>query len=91
MPSMGSTSERGYGGPHRRTRAAWAKIVDKGGATCWRCEKPIKPGSEWVLGHQDYSGKMLYRGVEHKSCSDRSGQQVRQAADPDPRPPRTRW
>lgn len=92
MPARGSTDARGYGPGHRRLRAKWDRIVQSGGAVCWRCNEAIRPGSEWVLGHVDGSGKALYRGPEHRLCSDRSGQTLsREARDPDPGPPRYRW
>lgn len=90
MPRKGSTDQRGYDAAHRKLRAHWRPLVEAGGVTCWRCDQPIRPGTAWVLGHVDYSNRQLYRGPEHKACSDLSGQQVRQAADPQPRP-RTRW
>lgn len=41
-----------YGSRHQRNRAAWAAIVATGKVTCWRCRRPIEPGTDWDLGHR---------------------------------------
>jgi hypothetical protein len=40
-----------YGAEHRRQRAAWARYVKMGSASCWRCGKHLDPGGKWHLGH----------------------------------------
>jgi hypothetical protein len=64
----GSTSERGYGAAHQRLRAQWAPRVEAGEVDCWRCEKPIEPGSPWHLGHDDVD-RSITRGPEHDACN----------------------
>ena len=67
-----TTVQKGYGQPHRRLREQTKKLVDRGGAVCWRCRQWIEPGSDWQLGHADAPGAKalgLYRGAEHRSCS----------------------
>lgn len=67
-----STTERGYGADHRRTRDDWAPLVNAGLVTCWRCSKLIQPGSPWDLGHDD-EDRTIYRGPEHPRCNRRAG------------------
>jgi hypothetical protein len=66
-----TTKQRGYGAANRRLRKRVAKTVESGGATCWRCRKPIRPGSAWHLGHSD--DRRFYMGPEHAACSYASG------------------
>lgn len=67
MP-MATTHERGYGRPHQLKRAEYQKVVDAGAAECWRCGKPIRPGDDWHLGHDDHD-RTKYRGVECPACN----------------------
>jgi hypothetical protein len=68
----GSTTERGYGSVHQRTRAAWRAVVDSGGVACARCGCLIEPGSLWDLGHVD-GDKSRYAGPEHRRCNRAAG------------------
>lgn len=68
MPSKGSTTARGYGSAHQRTRAKWVRKVRAGGVNCWRCGAPINPCDPWDLGHDD-ADRSRYRGPEHIACN----------------------
>lgn len=73
MAERGSTAARGYGAEHRKLRAAWKPKVEAGEVTCWRCGRPIPPGSKWDLGHDD-NDRTIYRGPEHRGqCNRRAG------------------
>ena len=61
---MPSTTERGYGYSHQLRRKRWQERIDAGeDVHCWRCGKPILPGDEWHLGHDD-NDRRIYRGPE---------------------------
>lgn len=72
MPSAGRTSTRGYGTAHQRQRAKWKRLVDQGGVNCARCGKPIAPGSEWDLDHDDRD-RSRYLGPSHAGCNRSAG------------------
>jgi DNA-directed RNA polymerase subunit RPC12/RpoP len=61
-----STTRRGYGSHHRRTReqllAQW-----KPGDPCARCGKPMWNRDDIDLGHTD--DRTGYRGLEHSACN----------------------
>lgn len=57
-----------YGRAHRKKRAQVKVLVDAGRAICWRCQKPIRPGSAWDLGHDDHD-RSIYNGPEHSACN----------------------
>ena len=42
--------------------------VEAGAARCWRCGKPIPPGTPWHLGHSDTDRSVLM-GAEHEACN----------------------
>ena len=76
MPTIGSTSERGYGADHRHERERWARVVATGTAQCANpvCLRPnrrIAPDEPWDLGHDDDRGK--WRGAEHRACNRSEG------------------
>lgn len=73
MSSDGTTTQRGYGYVHMRTRAEWKPYVDAGLVDCWRCGLLITPrpwlkGDGWHLGHDDHD-RTIYRGPEHSECN----------------------
>lgn len=68
MASNGNTTELGYGWTHQQKRAEYQKVVDAGAGECWRCGKPINPGDEWHLGHDDHD-RTKYRGIECPPCN----------------------
>lgn len=66
-----SSSKRGYGAEHRRIRAKWQAVVDRGEVSCCLCGQPIAPGSRWHLDHTpDRTG---YRGPAHVGCNQTDG------------------
>jgi hypothetical protein len=61
-----------YGGHHRAVRRRWERLVARGGVSCWRCGKPIPPGTAWDLGHVDdpEARRVLPdRHPEHVGCN----------------------
>lgn len=72
MPSQGTTTERGYGAQHQAKRRDYQKVVDAGAAECWRCTKPINPGDDWQLGHDD-DDRSKYKGIECVKCNESAG------------------
>jgi len=62
------TAARGYGGAHQKLRAEVKKLVEAGGAVCWRCGLPIDPNGPFDLGHDDVD-RSVYRGPEHVGCN----------------------
>ena len=65
MPNAGKTAARGYGAKHQAERAKAKRLVDAGGAHCWRCGGWIDPSKPWDLGHDDHD-RTVYRGPEHR-------------------------
>lgn len=65
-----SSHARGYDREHRRARADYEHILQRGGSiTCWRCGRPITLGDEWDLGHDD-TDRTVTRGPEHaRECN----------------------
>lgn len=57
-----------YGAAHKARRKRESAQVEAGKAYCWRCTKPIAPGSDWDLGHDD-NDPTKYMGPEHVSCN----------------------
>ena len=56
-----------YGTRHKLTRKLLEPVVLAGMAYCVRCQELIEPGSDWDLGHDDYSGR--HSGPEHRRCN----------------------
>lgn len=71
MRTFAKTAARGYGAQHQGKRAALAPTVDAGLAVCWRCGRPITPGTPWDLGHDD-TDRTVYRGPEHRGPCNRA-------------------
>lgn len=69
---MATTTQRGYGHSHQQVRAKWQPVVDSGAAECARCHRPIKPGDEWDMGHDDHD-RSKYTGPEHAPCNRSAG------------------
>jgi hypothetical protein len=58
-----------YNSPHYKQARAQAKAqVEAGHANCWRCHRPIPPGTDWHLGHHD-SDRTILMGPEHATCN----------------------
>jgi hypothetical protein len=65
----GTTTERGYGTPHKQLRADWKTRIDRGEIViCAKpsCGKPITPGQPFDLGHDE---NRIHRGPEHQACN----------------------
>ena len=61
-----------YGWVHQNERKRWVRRVEAGGVVCWRCGKPIPPGSKFDLGHVDEDGRARgfpTRAAEHRACN----------------------
>lgn len=63
-----TTTQRGYGAHHRKLRDQWKPKVETGQVKCARCQHPIRPGTQWDLGHDD-NDRTQYRGPEHAHCN----------------------
>ena len=65
MDAAALARKREYNSPAYKAARLKAKaLVDSGHAHCWRCRKPIPPGSNWHLGHDD-NDRSIIRGPEH--------------------------
>lgn len=91
---VGTTTAQGYGWPHQRERAGWAKaIANAGGVECHadNCVMPtrwIRAGEEWDLGHDR---ARRHRGPEHVRCNRRAGAiESNRTGNPGARRPRRR-
>jgi hypothetical protein len=69
--SFATATERGYGAEHKRERAKWKPMVDRGEIDCCLCGDPIEPGSAWHLDHTP--DRTSYRGAAHASCNVKDG------------------
>ncbi len=49
--------------------------IDAGAGVCWRCRRPIAPGTPWDVGHvEDANGRFVGRyAPEHRGCNRSSG------------------
>jgi hypothetical protein len=73
LPARRTTRQRGYGADHQRERRRWQAVIDAGHGHCWRCHKPIPPGTRtWDLGHDDHD-RTRYRGPECRPCNRAAG------------------
>lgn len=80
---MRSTTERGYGSPHQRTRATYQAAIDSGTTYRCACDRDACPhhtgqcstliavGSDWDLGHTD--DRTAYTGPECVPCNRSAG------------------
>ena len=67
--ARGTTTERGYGGPHKELREQWATRINSGELVICAhpdCGKQILPGQEWDLGHNP---DRTHSGPEHRACT----------------------
>jgi hypothetical protein len=70
-----TTKERGYGAPHRKLKAEWAKRIERGGVGCALCGRVIEPWMTWHLDHD--VDRAYYRGPAHEFCNCREPSQRR--------------
>lgn len=66
--ARGTKTERGYGKEFQAERRMWVRMVATGEVNCWRCLKPILPGTPFDLGHDDLD-RTIIRGPEHSGCN----------------------
>lgn len=66
--ARGTRAERGYDAAFSAARAKAKALVNAGGVLCWRCGKPIQPGSTFHFGHDD-DDRSIIRGPEHPTCN----------------------
>ena len=66
--ARGTKAERGYGKDFQAERKVWVRMVAEGVVNCWRCLKPIPPGAEFHLGHDD-KDRAIIRGPECPHCN----------------------
>ena len=66
--ARGTKAQRGYNKEFQAERRVWVTMVATGEVRCWRCLKPILPGAEFHLGHDD-SNRSIIRGPEHPFCN----------------------
>lgn len=67
----GTPAQRGYGVEHKRERLRWEAIIGRRPVYCARCDKRIKPGDAWDLGHTD--DRSGYNGPECMRCNRSAG------------------
>lgn len=66
--ARGTKAERGYGKEYQADRRVWVRMVAEGVVNCWRCLKPILPGADFHLGHDD-NDRSIVRGPECPHCN----------------------
>lgn len=66
--ARGTTTERGYGHSHVKTRREWEPLVAIGSVRCSRCRRYIKPDEAWHLDHDD-NDRTKYRGPSCAKCN----------------------
>lgn len=69
--ARGTTTQRGYGTPHKAERARWATILTQQPTPCARCGTPIHPGEPFDLGHTE--DRTTWTGPEHTTCNRSEG------------------
>jgi hypothetical protein len=77
MAEQRGTVSRGYGPAHKAERAKWVEAVATGEVWCSRqgpkcIGKPIAPGQDWDLGHDDHD-RSKYTGPECVPCNRGTG------------------
>jgi hypothetical protein len=90
----GTTTERGYGTPHRHERAKWQPLIDAGqgvclAAVCLKTSRWIRPGEPWHLGHSP--DRTFYIGPCHPECNTSEGGRRGNRKHPKARGPIRRW
>ena len=70
--ARGTSSQRGYGSEHRRTRTTLDIRVQAGSVDCARCGQRIKQGEPWALDHDD-NDRGRYLGPSHAFCNNSAG------------------
>ena len=70
--ARGTTTERGYGAPHRALRAHWQTLITREPQPCTRCGQPITTRDTWHLDHDD-NDRSKYRGPSHAACNMSAG------------------
>jgi hypothetical protein len=77
--------KRRYGRAHRLVRKKYASIVAAGEANCARCGKPILPGANWDLDHDDEDPlQRRYLGPSHRRCNRAVVTHLKEALAPEP-------
>ena len=66
--ARGTKRERGYDKSFQAERRVWVEMVATGEVNCWRCLKPIPPGGDFHLGHDDRD-RSIIRGPECPHCN----------------------
>lgn len=71
-----STTERGYGAPHKAERETWAPVIAAGHGwcaevVCLMSSRYIAPDMPWDLAHADT--RHTYRGPAHVKCNRSEG------------------
>lgn len=66
--ARGTKAQRGYGKEFRSERNVWVRMIETGEVNCWRCLRPILPGADFHLGHDD-NDRSIIRGPECPSCN----------------------
>jgi hypothetical protein len=72
MPRRRNTTRDGYGSPHQKLRAIWARRVAEGTVKCARCDKFIRPNEPFDLDHADTPDahrRGIYVGISHRHCN----------------------
>lgn len=86
-----TTTQRGYGNPHQKTRRAWKPYVNRGEVDCTAAiclveldtgsrriiPDPTLQGDGWHLGHTD--DRTGYDGPQHDLCNTSDGGRRSQA------------